>query len=237
MRKLGLFYGITFVNPNKYDGWDGICPGCNIDARNMFASATIAGIESKIRINEKAKKKRVRNDFLRAVEKLNGPEDLLVLYFSGHGGQQPDTSGDELDGMDETMCFYDGELLDDKVYELLQMIPDGVRVFMINDCCNSGTNFRGMNIARSTPVSIKRVIPNNFKAQLIHYAGCADGRYSYGTDEGGLFTNALMKSYQQNVSYVSWFGRALNYMPRNQQPIYAEYGPVKDDFRSAKVWR
>jgi len=237
MKTLGLFYGITFVNPSKYNGWDGACPGCDIDARNMFALSLQFGVESKIRLNEKAKKKRVKKDFLRAVQKMVNPRDLLILYLSGHGGQQPDKNGDELDGMDETMLFYDGEIVDDQVHELLSLIPAGMRIFMVNDCCNSGTNFRGMNVKKGTPVSVEKVIPKNFQAQLIHYAGCADGRYSFGTKEGGLFTNALMETFTRKTTYASWFKKAKKKMPKNQVPVYSEYGPVTDAFRNTLVWR
>jgi len=33
--------------------------------------------------------------------------DVLFFHFSGHGGQQVDTHGDEEDGMDETICPVD----------------------------------------------------------------------------------------------------------------------------------
>ena len=89
---------------------------------------------------------------------------------------------------------------------------------------------------RSTPINIEKVIPPTFKAGLIHYAGCADGRSSLGTDEGGLFTLALKETFKFGVTYKDWFDKAKKLMPRNQKPYYRELGNVTDDFRNAEVW-
>ena len=70
--------------------------------------------------------------------------DTLVFHYSGHGGQKKDTSGDEEDGMDETMIPEDyqsaGQITDDELYEkLCAKLPKGVRLVAIMDCCHSGT--------------------------------------------------------------------------------------------------
>ena len=38
------------------------------------------------------------------------PGDSLVFHYSGHGAQQRSYSGDEVDGMDETLCPLDFEI-------------------------------------------------------------------------------------------------------------------------------
>ncbi|KAJ6748276.1 METACASPASE-4 [Salix purpurea] len=47
------------------------------------------------------------------------PGDSLVFHFSGHGSQQKDYNGDELDGYDETLCPTDfetqGMIVDDEI--------------------------------------------------------------------------------------------------------------------------
>jgi len=67
------------------------------------------------------------------IPSLEGPEELLseklfekptlIIAYSGHGSYVNDTSGDEEDGMDETLYLYNGNLIDDKIGELLQQIP------------------------------------------------------------------------------------------------------------------
>jgi hypothetical protein len=65
--------------------------------------------------------------------------DLLMLTYSGHGGQVPDKDGDEDDAMDETWCLYDGELIDDELYEMYAKFAKGVRILVFSDSCHSGT--------------------------------------------------------------------------------------------------
>ncbi|CAN0502487.1 unnamed protein product [Scytosiphon promiscuus] len=44
-----------------------------------------------------------------------------MVGFLGHGGSVEDTNGDEVDGMDETLCPVDypvaGEITDDEIFE------------------------------------------------------------------------------------------------------------------------
>ena len=54
--------------------------------------------------------------------------DIFLMTYSGHGGQVPDFSGDEAlerqgDYEDETLCLYDGQLIDDELYALWAAFP------------------------------------------------------------------------------------------------------------------
>jgi len=70
--------------------------------------------------------------------------DIFVLSYSGHGGQVPDTNGDEVDGKDETWVLYDRELVDDELHELYTRFEPGVRIFVLSDSCHSGTVTRAL---------------------------------------------------------------------------------------------
>lgn len=68
--------------------------------------------------------------------------DIMLLTYSGHGGQLPDGNGeeqDEEDGQDETWCLYDRELVDDELYALWGKFEEGVRILQISDSCHSGS--------------------------------------------------------------------------------------------------
>ncbi|KAG2443849.1 hypothetical protein HXX76_002192 [Chlamydomonas incerta] len=70
--------------------------------------------------------------------------DQLFLYYSGHGKQVADTSGDEADGKDEALVPLDyvtaGVLTDDELgTALLAKVPAGARLTIIIDACHSGT--------------------------------------------------------------------------------------------------
>lgn len=81
--------------------------------------------------------------------------DTLVFYFSGHGSQIPDTSGDESDGLDEILCpintnFHNGiYITDDELYSLFKNMPSSINVEIILDCCHSGTGIRDLTGIRS----------------------------------------------------------------------------------------
>lgn len=66
--------------------------------------------------------------------------DSLFFQFSGHGSQVRDTSGDEDDGYDETICPVDyntnGMIVDDDLHAKMCMkIPAGCRLTAVMDCC------------------------------------------------------------------------------------------------------
>ncbi|KAK7302531.1 hypothetical protein RJT34_13423 [Clitoria ternatea] len=71
--------------------------------------------------------------------------DSLVFYFSGHGLQQPEFDrGDEIDGLDETICPLDfiteGMITDNEINSMIvQPLQNGVRLHAILDTCHSGT--------------------------------------------------------------------------------------------------
>ena len=85
---------------------------------------------------------------IQAAAKSMRPGDIFLLTYSGHGGQVPDYSGDEAledpsDIIDETLCLFDGQLVDDELYALWSAFPTDSRVLVVTDCCHSGTEHQG----------------------------------------------------------------------------------------------
>jgi len=76
------------------------------------------------------------------------PEDLVLIYFSGHGAQIPDANGDEVDGKDETLVFFDSrvggrcDLLDDELYQLIRRLK-AKHIVVILDACHSSSATKG----------------------------------------------------------------------------------------------
>lgn len=72
------------------------------------------------------------------------PGDSLVFFFAGHGTQEEDLDGDEIDGKDETICPSDfrihGKIVDDEINRtIVRPLPSGVTLHAIVDSCHSGT--------------------------------------------------------------------------------------------------
>ncbi len=67
-----------------------------------------------------------------------GPEDRLVVFYSGHGSREAPGSGgpEEEDAMNEVLCFYDGDMDDDLLARRLRGFQGFSMVFL--DACHSG---------------------------------------------------------------------------------------------------
>lgn len=70
--------------------------------------------------------------------------DTLFFHYSGHGTTVKDTSKDESDGKDSVLVPLDyedsGPITDDWLYSnLTNILPEGVTLWVLMDCCHSGT--------------------------------------------------------------------------------------------------
>lgn len=222
--------GLTAVDPLAWGGWSGECPGCDVDSETFLYMCQESGAQTVLFQNAAATRSNLFNAARSAWSDMK-PGDLFVFYISGHGGQGADTNGDEADGQDETLCLWDGPLSDDALLDLWDEVPAGVRVFMVTDTCHSGSNFK------YRPRSLRASIPREFRGGLIHYGGCADGEYSYGSASGGAFTTALVDAWDPANTYLTWFASTAKKMPKNQTPTYAEWGNVADAFRNSPVFK
>ena len=91
------------------------------------------------------------------------PGDTVVFYFSGHGGQAPDMSGDEGGGYDEIflpsdaagwkgdIAAVENAILDDELQDWARpMLARGVKLVGLIDACHSDTGFRGIGAGGGT---------------------------------------------------------------------------------------
>lgn len=147
-----LHIGLNSVDPQKYDNWDGSLVACENDAKDMASIAKRQKYaDSKLLITKQAKSAAVIDAMVDFAKRMDSG-DILLLTYSGHGGQVEDETGEEDDGMDETWCLYDRQLLDDELYSLFSRFKLGVRIFMLSDSCHSGTVARMQKEANLTPV-------------------------------------------------------------------------------------
>lgn len=149
-----LHIGLNEVSKKHYDGWDGALNACENDAKSMQKIAKKQGFTKSIRLlTRRATRANVEKAFT-DLAKLAKPGDLILLSYSGHGGQVKDFDKDlekdpEPDRLDETWCLYDGQFLDDEVYYFLSRFRAGVRVFATIDCCHSGTAVKSKSIQQN----------------------------------------------------------------------------------------
>ncbi len=135
-RILGLFAGIS-----DYADQDPLY-GCADDARflaDAFHHRRLLEPADQILLTDKLATRDAFEAGLHTLAHRAGPNDVVVIFFSGHGGDQPAGPGDEveLDGTDETLVFYDGEMTDNKFADLLDRIRANTIIVAI-DACQSG---------------------------------------------------------------------------------------------------
>jgi hypothetical protein len=160
---VALTIGLNSVDPKHYQGWDGQLTACEADAKDMAAIGTSKGFAVTTLLSKQATRAAVTKA-LAAQAKALVAGDILLLTYSGHGGQIPDLNGDEPDRQDETWCLYDGELIDDELYAALGAFAAGVRVLVFSDSCHSGTVVKAAYYAgrpSGQPVARYRAMPTS----------------------------------------------------------------------------
>ncbi|SEJ91775.1 Caspase domain-containing protein [Sphingobium sp. AP50] len=135
---ISLHIGLNLVDPAHYDGWSGPLNACEADAHAMADLCSRQGFTARKLLTQAATREAVLAQFdTLASELANG--DTLIISYSGHGGQLPDRNKDEADGLDETWCLYNGQLIDDEIYSAWAKFTSGVRIAVFSDSCHSGT--------------------------------------------------------------------------------------------------
>ncbi|KAF8188987.1 peptidase C14 [Pholiota molesta] len=143
------------------------------------------------------------------------PHDSLFFHYSGHGGQSPDASGKEKDGMDEVIFPVDyddkqgdgpGDIIDDELHEaLVHNLPPGVRLTALFDSCHSGT-LLDLPYLHSAHGRLRSLGHISKRAQqrgtsdpgdVICLAACKDDETSADTREGGVAVGAMSWAFIQ----------------------------------------
>jgi hypothetical protein len=140
-----IHIGVNRLDAAHY-GADFALASCVNDARKMQEIAQTLGYDATTLENEQATVANFTGFMRGAINDLVAGDSLLIT-FSGHGSQLPNTSDDnEADLLDETLCFYDRMLIDDEFYALLAQLRDGVRVHAAFDSCHSATVYKDILI-------------------------------------------------------------------------------------------
>ena len=209
-------------NSAKY----GNCPGAQLDAQNMTKLLSQYGHVTTL-LNQQATKAAVINAFRQAAQK-----DLCIFFYSGHGGSDPiGNTADEPDRKNEYLCLYNTYMLDNEIWEIVKGAKG--RVVLIFDCCHSETMFRDPGVDMEGIVARAMEERSADNVQMLCWSGCPDNSYSYGGNDGGILTNAILESYKKGKTYKSVWGRVKN-IAANQHPRKTVIGK---NFEDKKVFQ
>jgi len=153
---IAINIGLNSVDPDHYNGWAGELNACEADAEDMRGIAQAQGFEARaFLLTKDASAETVMGAIEDAATEL-GDGDILFLTYSGHGGQVPDTNGDDKDDLDETWVLFDRQLVDDELFALWGQFQAGVRIFVLSDSCHSGTVTRAIYEDTLIPMTVER---------------------------------------------------------------------------------
>ncbi|NLF31914.1 MAG: caspase family protein [Planctomycetes bacterium] len=137
-------YGV-FVGINDYSAQGATCfTECVGDARRAMEALAGMGMpsENAVFLSDAQATAGQVADALRRMGRQVREGGMLVFFYSGHGAEQdrpadraPDVH--DMDGKDEVLCLYDGDMTDDDLAELLDPADQGL-VMVILDSCYSG---------------------------------------------------------------------------------------------------
>lgn len=144
----------------------GDLPGARNDARDwrdvLVAQKGFDPANIHMLLDLEATRSAIVKEFKEWLPSVVKPGDMVVFVFAGHGSQMWDTSGDEEDGLDETICPTDvvkgdtrNDIPDDELNGMLKGIPTD-NVVVVLDNCHAGSGTRAVTpFAR--PRSLDRV--------------------------------------------------------------------------------
>lgn len=200
---------------NDYVGTPYELSGCVPDVQKTYQELIKAGVPAKnITIIsdawDKANYSPTRDNIVNAYKQLvtgAGPDDFIFTHYSGHGGDAPDSSGDEKDGQDETICPVTGDdIKDDELCRIFNRLNPRARSFNMFDSCHSGTVLDLSNNLDGEG-GRKPISGQPLPGATVSVSGCRDKQTSADFGTNGAMTIAFYKSYEKSgLTYLQFLG-------------------------------
>lgn len=179
MKGYSLHIGVNKADSNHYPGLPDLRAAVN-DAKWWKSYAKSLGYKTAALHDDEATTITVKGK-LKEYASVMAPGDILLLTYSGHGGEIPNKKPDSVDKekMDQTWCLYNEQMLDDELYECFQEFEEGIRILVVSDSCHSGTVTRdadieltklledGLSEAKAQRGQISRQVPDNVQAEIM----------------------------------------------------------------------
>ena len=214
------------------NGYAGDCPGALLDCNNMCKLMKPYASKIHTLMDQQATYNAVV-----AAMKEGVKHNLFIFFYSGHGGYVATlTDRTEADGNDEFICLYDKGLVDNTIWNIIKESKG--RVFLIFDCCHSGTMYR-----TAKPLDFNKQLRKlaatstvSGSINMLCWSGCPDSTYSYGSKDGGELTNTLRKYFKSSMTYNELWNKiesdkSLKEYEKVQRTIMGK------NFGSSKIFR
>jgi len=204
-------------------------PAIDLDIDNMKRVAQVMGFKPadiKVLFNEQATYGNVRQALATWVRSGVGPDDHVLIYFSGHGTRVPDPSPGNIGGVDDALVLHDVQrtrsngratlknvLIGHEFGAALAAIPSR-SVLVLVDACHSGTATRTLRLENrrlgvgfgymkfysypGMPTATTRGL-RSLATGAENYAALSaarDDEFAVGTEQGGLFTLGVVDAIE-----------------------------------------
>jgi hypothetical protein len=228
--KHAIAFGLNRLNPDAYGGFHGFLNGPAVDAVELARLAAFHGFTARAVFDAEATRQKFTDELLTMAESMHAG-DTLLLSFSGHGGQVANPL--EADGKSETLCLYDGQLLDSEIRSVFHVFAPGVRILWIVDACHSGGIDRSISLDRPKLLPVMfRGLQNykkpeyptaDVKASVAVFGACEEGELAWDGGSIGNWTESLLstlpssvnsyyqRSAMQRLTYQDWFTAARQF--------------------------
>ena len=234
---VGLLAGATavagskalLIGVGKYDLPNNDLPGIDLDIENMKHVSKIMGFapgDIKVLFDEQATYAGVKTALATWLRDGVGPDDRVLIYFSGHGTRVHDPRPSSPSGIDDALVMHDVKtakvnghgtlinvLLGYEFGEALAAIPSK-HILVLVDACHSGTATRTLALGN------RRLGEGSGAVKFLNYPGAPTGKtrgirahagtenyaavsaarddeYAIATEHGGLFTLAVLDSIDE----------------------------------------
>lgn len=237
VERAAVCIGVLSAKAFEYGTAPLMCPGADVDASIARNWAAAYGVSNAVTLlSQQAYREGVKRAILAATKGF-GPEDMLFLSLSGHGGYVRDSNHDEESGYDSTWCLYDGTWVDDGVWTFIQTIPP-CRIFFVTDTCHAEGSWRQYVPFWDTSKPIDMDARGQWAGSIVQFAACRESESSLGNRMGGQWMcaldDALTFSTSKDLTYQQWFDLAKPSV-EGHTPTISTYGPHAAEMLGMKV--
>lgn len=131
----------------------------------------------------------------------------IFFHYSGHGTQQRDLNGDEIDHLDEVL-YSKKMITDDQIFKSICRLSPKQTLVMVFDCCHSGTIVDLPYQLKNNRVYYNKNTAKKIKGNVICISGCKDSQVSIDVRANstayGALTFELIKLFKGKSLKISW---------------------------------
>lgn len=195
-------------------------------------------------VDEQATEKAIQSTIGTALKKTTGEDDLVLIFFAGHGAAEPDDASDSSDGYEKYLVPHDGES-DDLFASAIRMEEIAIwfkrlkarQVVLLIDSCFSGKaggrSFQNPDViarASFTDEALEQIAENSEGRIILAACGPNELALELNDMDNGLFTHYILAGLRGEADWNEDGRISLNelfeYVQKNVQTVSQAAGSM-----------